>query len=47
MPSPATISKSAGRQWFNLNNKPKPDNENENAPVMNANFFISIVFRIP
>jgi len=38
IPSPTTINKSAGCQWFILNKTPKLVNENENAPVINANF---------
>jgi hypothetical protein len=46
MPRPKTISKSAGCQWFNLNRIPILVNENENAPVINANFFMCKEFRI-
>jgi hypothetical protein len=46
-PSPTTINKSAGCQWFILNMTPKLVNENENAPVINANFFICSDFIVP
>jgi hypothetical protein len=44
MPIPATIIKSAGCQWFILNRKPRLVSEIEIAPVINANFFMGLVF---
>jgi hypothetical protein len=46
MPRPATINKSAGCQWFILNSKPRLLNENDNAPVINANFFMLLFFKV-
>jgi len=40
IPIPTINIISAGCQWFILNMTPKPVNENDIAPVINANFFI-------
>jgi hypothetical protein len=44
MPRPTTNNQSAGDQWFILNRKPRLLIENDNAPVINANFFICAVY---
>jgi hypothetical protein len=47
IPIPMTINISAGCQWFILNKIPKLVNEKDNAPVINANFFIFSNFTGP
>jgi hypothetical protein len=44
IPMPIIISRLAPAQWFILKITPKPDRDTDTAPVINANFFIWIVF---